>query len=222
VEPQDHAQQASLTIGGRRLSGDPGTVKYTAPYYIPEKLRAGLPRVLYTDPWPSMVDMELMQHHAQTCLHFLRTAAAGKPMSADQVHSQLNEQEVAAGHGPLLSSIAYTTSLLERLRSERLVAGSKNPASDLAPGYPNYPYLYHALPEQALHKKPPSVLAKMTAKRDAKAVDQALKRLRRGKSPYAIHRPVAQHSAFQYALAHEAVQAAMSKTKSVAVQEKQA
>lgn len=213
VDPSNHAQQSSLVVDNGRASGVPGSVRYTAPYYLPPDMRKGVPRVLYTDPWPSMLDREVMQEHAQACLQFLREAGAaqGKPMSAEALHAELNQREVEAGRQPMLPSMAYTTNVLERLREERLIAGGRNQASELSPGHPNYPYLYKALPEQALHKKPEGVLAKMAAKRDAQVLKRAMNRLRHGKTPYAIHRQVAHHSVFQYALAQEAVQAAMQK-----------
>lgn len=209
IDPQDIQQQASISINGVRLTGEPGSVKYTAPYYLPESARSGMPRVLYSDPWPSMADVSAMHSHAQACLRHVREKASmgsGTRLSAIQVHEGINAAEEAAGRKAMLSSLAYTTRMLESLRAQRLVIGRKNPASDLQQGHPQYPYLYEALPEQAMYKKPPTIIAQLEAKARSKEVQQALKRVKRRKSPFGIHRPVATHSAYQHALAHEAMQ----------------
>lgn len=51
----------------------------------------------------------------------------------------------------------------------------------------------------------PAIVAARQEQRRAEAVAQALRRLRRGKPPFPIHRPRARLSSFQHALAHEAV-----------------
>mmetsp|Transcript_21000 Transcript_21000/g.46026 ORF Transcript_21000/g.46026 Transcript_21000/m.46026 type:complete len:308 (-) Transcript_21000:480-1403(-) len=203
IDPRNVVQQAQLTIDRKRLSGDPGTPRYTAPYYIPEEFRTGMPRVLWTDPWQPVEDVALRRQHAALCMSHVK--ASSKPLTAQEVFDQINAQ-----HGSTFGSVKYVKSLLEHLRRARFVMGKRNPAETaLSHGHPNHPRLYKALPFQRAEKGSDFIIAQRKAQEERRRVAQALKRLRRSKPPYAIHRPRSHDSSFHHALAEAEVQQLM-------------
>lgn len=54
--PYSPEQHGPITLDGRKVSRDPCTPQYTAPYFLPEALRVGLPRILYSEPWVKVED----------------------------------------------------------------------------------------------------------------------------------------------------------------------
>ncbi|KAJ9522107.1 hypothetical protein QJQ45_005167 [Haematococcus lacustris] len=168
---------------------------------LPAELRASIPRVLIQDPWFSVDGVERTRKTAKLCLEMLRRTPQCT-MSAVQVQSALNSQKSTALPEVTLATATY---LLEHLRNKRLIVGRKNPATNYPAGHPKYEYLYAASPFQVMFKGRPSrVEAALLARQEA-VVEQGLKRLRRGKAPYPIHRVQARSSAYHQALAYEAM-----------------
>ncbi len=149
VDPHSVKQQSQFTIDGKRLTGDPGTVRYTAPYYIPEGLRAGMPRVLFTDPWLPVEDAQRRRDQAALIYDHLRSA--GQPLTAAAVFERINS---AAGTSlQVFGSVEYVKHLLEHMRRTRLLYGQRNPAeTKLSHGHPDHPRLYLALPYQQVRR----------------------------------------------------------------------
>lgn len=189
-----------LLLDGSR-GADPGEPRYTAPYWIPaEVLKANhLPQVLFTDPWNPHDEPGIRRHHARLCYDILLQSPS--PLTAEQVRDAVNDhlrelhQEHRAASDdsfltppPLLATTAYVKQLLEHMRRTRLLYGKKNPDSSLSAGHPEHPRLYLALRYQAERFGNPAQLAEEAAARKAKRIQQAFKRLRHGKPPFAIHR----------------------------------
>eukprot|EP00798_Chlamydomonas_sp_ICE-L_P018988 gene18988-25570_t len=202
VDPRNVSQQMKLTVDGMPLTGDPGSIHYTAPVYIPEAFRVGLPRVLYTDPWTPVEDLALQKKHARDIFNYVK--AATDPVTASNVFEGMN---AARGAGSLIfGSQEYVKKLLEHLRQSRLLMGQKNPAESLlSHGHPDHPRLYTVLPYQQAEKGSPSFIAQRHAVADKKRIEQGLRRLKNSKPPFRIHRPRFNMSSFQYEMALEAV-----------------
>ncbi|GIL87556.1 hypothetical protein Vretimale_14761 [Volvox reticuliferus] len=219
LPPAVLSQRSPLLLDGSR-GADPGELRYTAPYWIPEDVRKAnhLPQVLFTDPWPSHDEPEIRRRHARLCYNLLLHSP--RPLTAEQVRDAVNdslrEQHSAAAAAtadsqsqspppPLLASTAYVKQLLEHMRRTRLLYGKKNPESMLSGGHPEHPRLYHALKYQAERFGNPNQLAEQDAVRREKRVQLAFKRLRHGKPPYAIHRRRAYFSIWQHELSQAAL-----------------
>ena len=200
---QGHAYQPPLALDGTRLA-DPGEPAYTAPYWVPAEERQAhrLPTVLFTDPWPAVQDPQLRQAHARLCLEYLKRS--GKALAAQDIFDGVN----AASGSAMFGSVAYVHMLMENLRRSRIVFGKKNPSSDVPHGSASHPRLYTPLPYQQARLGPPEQLAREDAEAQQKKVARALKRLKDGKPPYAIHRPRAVFSVVQHALVEEHMQRA--------------
>lgn len=194
--------QPALLPSGRRAA-DPGEPKYTAPYWVPfrERQRLALPKVLFVEPWQAAEDPALRRAHAQLCLEYLQ--AAGKPLTAEDVFTGVNEQ-----HGGVFAHLAYVRMLMEHLRKERFVHGRRNPESQLGHSMPYHPRLYVPLPYQAAELGRPKDLAVRAAALEKRRVAQAFRRLRNSKAPFPIHRRMDHFSVLQYAQAVEALQGA--------------
>jgi hypothetical protein len=177
---------------------------------MPRK-RLRVPRVLLRDPWPTHANWVHQTQARQACLQLLRDAGPDAALTADEVYNQLRSlagPQASTGQPPLLLSIPHTRSLLEHLRAKRLIYGSYNPACDLPQGHPDYQYRYTGLPFQLPFRGSPLSERIRQEKEQKKAVEQAKKRLRRGKTPYPIFRHPARASVYQHALAYEQVHAA--------------
>jgi hypothetical protein len=211
IDPTSREQQLQISLDGKRLKGVPGSYKYTAPYLLPEELRQGVPRVLLADPWVSVQDRETVKSDLHRLLSFLRQRM-DQPMLAYTILQEFNKQAAASGQ-PRLPGTGYTRRLLEQLRNNRFIIGKKNPNSPRPLGHPDYSYLYTALPYQADYKGPPSRIAPMLEKKRQDWVKLGLARVRRGKPPFPIHRPVAHTSVYQHALGYEAMYQALEQRK---------
>eukprot|EP00198_Chlamydomonas_reinhardtii_P009266 XP_001698603.1 predicted protein [Chlamydomonas reinhardtii] len=220
--PLDLREQRHLYLDGTRTA-DPGEPRYTAPYWVPPSARAGIPNILFSEPWPSHEEPQLRRQHAAMCLEALKRA--DRPLTAEQVHEAVNSTagysaSASAGDAgdsgagadkPVLSTLAYTKKLLEHLRRTRFVYGRKNPDSMLSPGHPDHPRLYEALPFQAARYGKPETLAAADEAARAAAIAKAQKRLRNGKAPYPQHRRRARFSIWQHELAQEALRELQAK-----------
>lgn len=196
------AQQKSITIDGKQLSGDPGTSRYTAPFYIPEKARAGMPRVLYSDPWRISEDISVRREQAQMCLAYLRSASG--PMTAAQVYEGINKSFPSR---PVFGSLKYVTNLLEDLRDQRMLKGIRNRKElEIPPSDPRHPRLYAPLKYQATDKGKPYAVERQKQQEHQERLEHALRRLRRGKAPFPITRRLAKTSIYHTALTEEALQ----------------
>lgn len=193
--------QQPLTGSGKRAA-DPGEPKYTAPYWVPPRVRhqLQLPPVLFIDPWRSAEDPELRRRHAQLCLDHL--IAAGRPMTAVELFSGVNE-----ALGPTFAHPSYVRMLMENLRKNRVVYGKTNPQSKLRHSMPYHPRLYVPLPYQAAEAGPPQLLAQQRAEQQARSIAHAYKRLKNSKPPYPIFRKKAEFSMLQWAQAMKAIDA---------------
>lgn len=202
---------ASAAASLLQQSRSAGTASTSSPSSLPAKaassraveglVKAGVPRVLLSNPWRSLSDAEAKKQLTRDCLELLRSTPSDRLVSGAEVHQQLASSQAWASKG---LSKEDTISALEHLRYKRLAVGCKNRASILQQGHPDYPYLYRAQPYQVRHRGPPDRAAKLQAEQKEREIQQALKRLRRRKSPFPIHRAVAKHSSYQHALAHEA------------------
>lgn len=84
ISPGDVSTQRGLRLRGMRLTGDPGSPTWSAPFYIPEHLQAGVPRALLSDPWPAVDERAHKAGHARLLLEHLRKAAPER-FTAQQV-----------------------------------------------------------------------------------------------------------------------------------------
>ncbi|KAG2449365.1 hypothetical protein HYH02_005518 [Chlamydomonas schloesseri] len=221
--PLDLREQRHLHLDGTRTA-DPGEPRYTAPFWVPPAARAGIPNILFSDPWPAHEEPQLRRQHAALCLETLRRS--DRPLTAEQVRDAVNASasdavstsndadalnNAAAAAAPVLSTLAYTKQLLEHLRRTRFVYGRKNPDSVLSPGHPDHPRLYEALAFQAARYGKPEALAAADEAARAAAIAKAQRRLRNGKVPYPQHRRRARFSIWQHELAQEALRELQAK-----------
>jgi hypothetical protein len=210
-------QQLQIKLDGKQLRGVPGAYKYTAPYLLPDELRQGVPRVLLADPWVSLEDRKTIKTDLQRLLAFMRQRM-DQPMRPPHILRDFNQQAHQAGQQPL-PGIGYTARLLETLRNNRFIIGKKNLNSPRPAGHPDHSYFYVALPYQAEHKGAPSQVAQRLEKKRQDWVKLGLARVRRGKPPFPIHRPVANTSVYQHALGYEAMYHALEQQQQQQLQE---
>ncbi|KAF5837040.1 hypothetical protein DUNSADRAFT_4920 [Dunaliella salina] len=181
------------------------TTRPPSVHSLPDALKQELPRVIHNPPWVPAGKDGFVRRHARAIMAILQDARRQETkLTSEQVHAKL-QAEGRLGGATSDVTPAKTRELLEKLRFERMVVGSKNMKADLQQGHPDYPYLYTALPFQAAHKGPPTMVQAQLELQKRKAVEQALRRLRSRKPPFQIHRVQARTSSFQHALAHEAV-----------------
>ena len=96
ISPLNISQQKKLVFQGKALTGDPGSPRWTAPYYVPPELQQGVPPVLLVDPWPTAGDGEARRRHAQLLLGFLK-ARLPQRLTAAQVFEQVGGWGVKEG-----------------------------------------------------------------------------------------------------------------------------
>lgn len=96
ISPLNISQQKKLVFQGKTLTGDPGSPRWTAPYYVPPELQQGVPPVLLVDPWPTAGDGEARRRHAQLLLGFLK-ARLPQRLTAAQVFEQVGGWDVQKG-----------------------------------------------------------------------------------------------------------------------------
>ncbi len=119
--------------------------------------------MLLSDPWISQDKWERRTLLLTALLDFVRAQPARRRATAQDVYERFNaaaaraapsssggDLQPAAAAPPLLRlpSLDFTLRALEFLRHKRLLLGRTNPASDVARGHPDYPYLYVARPFQ--------------------------------------------------------------------------
>ncbi len=85
--------------------------------------------------------------HVHKCARTQNARQQGVKLVAEQVHAKLRAEGWIGDAGDQVA-LSSTHKLLEQLRFERMVVGSKNMKADLQQGHPDYPYLYQALPFQ--------------------------------------------------------------------------
>jgi hypothetical protein len=132
-----------------------GSLRYCAPFYLPERLQRHVPKALISDPWPSIEDRQLRNQHAQLLLSFLKqhTTRANQTsprisLTAQQIFDRINSSPSSSASpssssvssspsGPVFGSPQYVKQLLEHLRTARLIRSavdSRKQAAAVAAG----------------------------------------------------------------------------------------
>eukprot|EP00200_Dunaliella_tertiolecta_P004526 CAMPEP_0202343108 /NCGR_PEP_ID=MMETSP1126-20121109/3375_1 /ASSEMBLY_ACC=CAM_ASM_000457 /TAXON_ID=3047 /ORGANISM="Dunaliella tertiolecta, Strain CCMP1320" /LENGTH=263 /DNA_ID=CAMNT_0048934139 /DNA_START=44 /DNA_END=836 /DNA_ORIENTATION=+ len=141
---------------------------------LPDALKQELPRVMHNPPWVPAGKDGFVRKHARAIMAILQDARQQEvKLTSDEVHAKLQADGRLGGATSKVTP-ARTRDLLEKLRFERMVVGSKNNKADLQQGHPDYPYLYTALPFQVAHKGPPTMVQAKLELQKRKAVEQAL------------------------------------------------
>ena len=214
-DPFDISQQAELSLFGTRLTGEPRMasattgLRYMAPVYLPSHLQRGIMPALLSDPWPTIGESELRKKHAEMIIKFLRLKreAGGGAMTTQAILNEINSRE-----GRTFSSEPYVKALLEHLRVSRMVKASLNPSVSAARAAQSTgvsdldPLIYYTVPHQQEEYGSPAAIALRNRVKHRMEMEMAYRRLRRGKTPYPIHRRMAYGSALSHELGREQVE----------------
>ncbi|GAX77911.1 hypothetical protein CEUSTIGMA_g5353.t1 [Chlamydomonas eustigma] len=196
IDPFDISQQKKLRLFGhsRPLTGDPGSTRWTAPYYLPLQMQKGIPKVLLTDPWPDVRENQLRRDHAKLLLQLLKDVAP-QALTTSQVFQLAN----SSAERPVFGSEIYVRMLLEHLRLSRMIRAQNDPKEKkIPPGIKEYPLQYYAVPHQQEEYGSAHQIERRRAEAQQVAVVRAIKRLRRRQPPFRIHRRRAYDSAFHH------------------------